>query len=65
MPSTEYFRRQAETALRLARWCTDADAKARLLNAASDYAAKADQLYCAAEPVLLYIPKVDGPRSSD
>ena len=65
MPSTEYFRRQAETALRLARWCTDADAKGRLLDAASDYAAKAAQMDGAAEPVLLYMPKVDGPQSRE
>ena len=65
MPSTEYFRRQAETALRLARWCTNADAKIRLLDAASDYAAKADENDCAAEPILLYMPKMDDPRSRE
>ena len=65
MSNTEYFRRQAETALRLARWCTSSDAKARLLNAASDYAAKADELNCAAEPVLLYMPKIDEARCGE
>ena len=59
MSSTEDYRRQAETALRLARWCTDADAKARLLIAASDYAAKATEVDGAAKPILLRIPKSD------
>ena len=63
MSSTEYFRRQAETALRLARWCTDADAKARLLIAASDYTAKATEVDGAAKPALLYMPKVDDHRT--
>ena len=65
MSNTEYFRRQAETALRLARWCTSSDAKSRLLNAASDYAAKADELNRAAEPVLLYMPKMDDSRAGE
>ena len=65
MSSTEYFRRQAETALRLARWCTNADAKIRLLDAASDYAAKADENDRAAEPILLYMQKMDDPRSRE
>jgi len=65
MSNTEYFRRQAETALRLARWCTSSDAKARLLNAASDYAARADELTHAAQPVLLSMPKMDDPRAGE
>jgi len=41
MPRAEYFRRQAETCLRLARVCRDEDATRRLLALADEYHAKA------------------------